>query len=342
MRYQWFSAKKWLSNPRNIKKLRPLVQGLFALFIIYLGYRFYLFYSWALGNRETYVPRPPGVEGFLPISALMGLKKLVLTGKYDMVHPAGLTILMAVLTISLVFRKGFCGWICPIGFLSNFLERIGLTFKVTIPVKRWVGVILGIPKYLLLAFFVNAVFFQMDIKAIDAFLNAPYNFAVDAKMLKFFLEPSSLTIKVLLGLLVISLFIRNFWCRYLCPYGALLGIVSFLSPTRIVRDKDLCTNCKLCTVVCPAGIKVHQKIQVLDPDCIGCEECVAVCPKKGSLTVRFAGRKAKPYLIATGIVTVFLGFWILGRLTGHWTSAITPETFRKYYQIMDMLTHPGM
>src|SRR5210317_2140562 len=102
-----------------IRLLRTLVQAGFTLFCLYTGYRFYLFYLWGTGQSLTYVPRPPSVEAFLPISALVGLKRLVLSGHYDMIHPAGLTIFLAAIFIAILLRKGFCGWICPVGFASN-------------------------------------------------------------------------------------------------------------------------------------------------------------------------------------------------------------------------------
>ena len=87
-------------------------------------------YLWASSQSDIYVPRPPSVEAFLPISALVNLKRLVLTGQFDTIHPAGLTIFMAALVIGLLLRKGFCGWICPVGFASNLAEAFSRRFKL--------------------------------------------------------------------------------------------------------------------------------------------------------------------------------------------------------------------
>ncbi|MCA1764708.1 MAG: 4Fe-4S binding protein, partial [Desulfobulbaceae bacterium] len=110
---------------KNLHHLRLAVQAAFALFCLYCGYLFYLFYRWAMGASESYVARPPSVEAFLPIGALVSLKRLVLTGVYDPIHPAGLTIFIAALLIGFLFRKGLCGWICPVGFTSNLVEKLG-------------------------------------------------------------------------------------------------------------------------------------------------------------------------------------------------------------------------
>lgn len=330
-----------LKNYKIIKLVRIAVQGSFALFCLYIGYRFFCFYEWAIGNSDQFIPRPPSVEAFLPISALLGLRKLIQTGQYDMIHPAGLTIFIAAIAIAFVFRKGFCGWICPVGFLSNTVERIGRFLKVKIPIKRWIGAILGLPKYALLAFFLYVIFFKMDLKSVDGFIQSPYNIAVDAKMLKFFLHPSSTTIYVISFLAIASLFVANIWCRYLCPYGAFLGIISILSPTRIKRDPESCINCKRCNEACPSGIAVSEKLEIFDPDCIGCEECVASCPKKGCLTPSFMGRSMNPFLLPIGVVGLFLAFWVVAKLAGLWDTVVPPLMFKKFYSMMNSFGHPS-
>ena len=127
-----------LLRDENLKKLRFLTQSAFARFCLYSGVRFYQFYLWALDKSEVYVPRPQSVEAFLPIGALMNLKLLVFTGVYDNIHPAGLTVLIAALVIGLLFRKGFCGWICPVGFASNLAERFSLKFKILRRLPIWI------------------------------------------------------------------------------------------------------------------------------------------------------------------------------------------------------------
>jgi polyferredoxin len=85
----------------------------------------------------------------------------------------------------------------------------------------------------------------------------------DIKMLYFFTDITPFAIWVLVSLVVLSILIRNFCCRYLCPYGALLGILSFLSILKIHRNQETCTNCKKCTRTCPVDIKVHKTRSVI-------------------------------------------------------------------------------
>lgn len=326
---------------RYLHRLRWLVQGGFTLFTLYAGVRFYLFYQWTLGNSATYVARPPSVEGFLPIGALVSLKRLLLTGVYDRIHPAGLTIFLAALVIGLLLRKGFCGWICPVGFSSNLVERLARKLKLLRRPPLWLDYPLLSLKYLLLGFFAYLILLKMSLQAIEAFSNTPYNLAVDARMLLFFLAPSTTTLWVMGGLVFATFFLRNFWCRYLCPYGALLGIMAWFGPVKIRRDAQTCIDCKKCEKVCPGSIRVAEKGTVNSPECLGCLECLAACPVNDCLQVSAYGRRRLPALfLPLGVVAVFLLFWAGAVVSGHWHSTVPLELLKKYYLLAADLSHP--
>jgi polyferredoxin len=324
-----------------IATLRTWVQAGFAVFCLFAGYQFYHFYLWAMEKSEVYVARPPSVEGFLPISALLGLKRFVATGRYDEVHPAGLTIFLSALIIGLLLRKGFCGWICPVGFASNLIERAGKKIRFVHHLPWWLDYPLLSLKYLLLAFFLYLILWQMNIGQIEAFIHSPYNIVVDGKMLLFFLEPSKLMVQVIILLVLLSFVLRNFWCRYLCPYGALLGLLSLFSPTQVKRHEELCIDCRKCNKVCPASIRISRKRGVRDAECIGCVECVEVCPQKDCLSLAFLNAKRTPiHLLPAAVLLVFLVFWVVAVYTGHWHTSISPEAARRIYPLSHTLMHP--
>ena len=112
-----------------------------------------------------------------------------------------------------------------------FRRKLGLPRLLDLPLRSL--------KYLLLAFFVYAVFFQMGPAAVADFLDSPYNRVADVKMLYFFERLSPFALKVILGLVVFSVVVPYAWCRYLCPYGALLGALSLLSPLKVTRHAAL-------------------------------------------------------------------------------------------------------
>jgi polyferredoxin len=330
-----------LIRPKWIKTLRSLIQAGFALFCLYAGYRFYLFYLWGTGQSSTYVTRPPSVEAFLPISALVGLKRLVLSGHYDMVHPAGLTIFLAAICIAILLRKGFCGWICPVGFASNLAEKTGKKLKILWKPPIWLDLPLLSLKYLLLFFFLYLIAWKMTLKQIESFHTSPYNLAVDAKMLLFFLAPSNLSAGIMFFLVFISFFIRNFWCRYLCPYGALLGLLALVSPFQVKRDEEACIDCKKCEKTCPASITLTSKKTIRTAECIGCTECVSICPVDDCLTLSVPGRKKNSILLLpAAVLSSFLLFYAVALINGLWYSEVPPEVMKKFYSIIADLPHP--
>ena len=76
----------------------------------------------------------------------------------------------------------------------------------------------------------------MSVPAIRAFLEGPYGIVSDVKMLNFF-RFLGLTGAIVVAVIVLaSVLVQNFWCRYLCPYGALMGLAALASPLRIRRD----------------------------------------------------------------------------------------------------------
>jgi len=335
------SGIRSLLGSLKIARLRTIVQAGFTLFCIFVGYRFYCFYLWTLDRSETYVSRPPSVEAFLPISALLGTKRLVLTGQWDPVHPAGLTIFLAAVAIAFLLRKGFCGWICPVGFVSSLVDKIGKPLRTDKSMPVWLDYPLLSLKYLILAFFVYIILLQMDLKAIEAFLDSPYNLVADAKMLDFFLQPSSLTLAVIGFLFLISLMIRNFWCRYLCPYGALLGILAVFSPVRVKRRASLCIDCKKCEHVCPAAIRITRNNTLRHAECIGCMECVEVCPQKDCLSMAVpAGKRLPIAVMPVAVLGLFTLFYVTALLTGHWHATVPLEVAKQLYQAAETFAHP--
>ncbi len=310
-----------------IRNLRVFLQLFILVYVLGIGLRFY-FYLRALSDGNVDVTKPYGVEGFLPISALLGLKQLLLTFRYDTIHPAGLTILISAILMSIIFKKSFCSHICPVGFVSETVAKLG---------KRWV-IPWFIPvwalKYVLLGFFIYIVL-TMDIGSIQAFMRSPYNIVADSKMLGFFLHPSMMTMIVLAALLALTFFFRGFWCKNLCPYGALLGLCSVFSPVKVKRDASACIKCGRCRRICPMGLSVDQKNTVWNPDCMGCHECV-----KNRQNPHCLNTTAVKYnrWIPACIVAVFIGMIGAAMLTGHWESSVTNELYKKYLQID--ISHP--
>jgi len=317
---------------------RMLVQAAFLLGCIWIGIEFHYFVKWGMSRgAESFVERPPGVEGFLPISALISLKYWIETGIINNVHPSGLIIFLAIVGGSLLLKKSFCSWFCPVGTLSESLWMFGQKlFGKNFTLPRWLDYPLRSLKYLLLLFFGAAVW-AMDADSMAAFIYSPYNKMADVKMYYFFAEMSGAavaTIRVLMGL---STVVKNLWCRYLCPYGALLGLASFLSPLKIRRTASTCIDCELCTKACPSNIKVHAVSTVRSDECTSCLQCVEVCPVKHTLEMRapVAKRGVPTWAVAALVVLVFIGVTGAGMMAGHWRNGMTRDEYLMRFPKID-------
>ena len=155
---------------------RAVVQWGFFVWIAVIGIRFGIFVRhFETGGATPLVSRPPGVEGFLPIGALASTKLWLATGTINPVHPAALVIFLSIVGMSLVAKKSFCSWLCPVGTLSEAAWKLGTRlFGRTFRVWRWLdGGLRGV-KYLLLLFFVKIILVDMPALALAAFLDAPY------------------------------------------------------------------------------------------------------------------------------------------------------------------------
>ncbi len=326
----------------DLVAVRNLLQVSLALLLLYIGWRFYLFVQhFATRGAAPYVERPAAVEAFLPLSALVATKNWVVNGIFDTIHPAALVIFLTILTVSIVFKKAFCSWLCPIGALSEALSRLGrkLFGRNLRPPKYVDWPLMGI-KYLILLFFVKAIVVDMPPVAIAAFVQSPYNKIVDVKMLEFFTGFGIGGAIVIGSLMILSALVSNVWCRYLCPYGAMLGLLSYLSVFHVTRSPARCTDCKLCTKACPNRIDVAVAHDVTSPECSGCLSCVNACPRAGALTLKAVGRwDVNPWLYPAIIVGVFIFAIVLAKLTGHWETSLTYADYAKLIPMASSLSH---
>lgn len=318
---------------RFMQPLRIAVAWGFLFFQLYLGVQFYRFVLYfRSGGATSFVPRPDGIEGFLPISALLSLKDWLAGGAINPVHPAGLVIFLAVLAVSLLLKRSFCSWICPVGTVSELLWKCGFTmFKRNFRPPRRLDIALRGIKYLLLAFFLWSILWAMSPEAVSAFIHSDYNKVADVRLLDFFLHPSGLSLGIILFLILLALPLRNPFCRFLCPYGALVGLISMLSPVKVTRDKKTCVSCGVCTQVCPSYIPVMQKERVMSEECIGCWRCVSHCRAEGTVAMKLTGRKVamNGFLFAALVVGIIWGGSLIGKATGHWHTGISLQEYAR-------------
>ncbi|MGO4882856.1 MAG: 4Fe-4S binding protein [Bryobacteraceae bacterium] len=328
--------------PDHSQRLRRAFQLAFLALNVWIGAQFVMFvHYYESGGHGLRIGRPAGVEGWLPIASLMNLKVLLSTGRVPRVHPAGMFLLVAFLGISWLLRKGFCSWLCPVGTLSEWLWKLGKqTFRRNWRLPRWLDIPLRGLKYILLGLFLYAVA-SMPVPAIQAFLEGPYGLVSDVKMLNFFRFLGLSGAIVLAFLVVLSVFVQNFWCRYLCPYGALMGLAALASPLRIRREASLCIDCAKCAKACPALLPVDKLVTIRSAECTGCLECVAVCPAEGALRMTAPrGRTVPAWMIGAAVAALFLGICGYARWAGHWHTNLPERMYLDLIPHASEFTHP--
>jgi polyferredoxin len=329
-------------SKKSASTFRIIVQWCFLFWVVGIGVRFALFIHALETGAAPLVSRPPGVEGFLPIGALVSLKYWLFSGSIHPVHPAALIIFLSILLMSLLAKKSFCSWLCPVGTLSEWAHKLGRSwFGWNFRIWRWLDFFLRGIKYFLLFFFVKLILLDMPAEALGGFLDAPYWAASDIKMLHFFTRMSVTTMVVLASMTLLSLLFKNFWCRYLCPYGALLGLVSLVSPFKIRRDETGCTGCQRCTAVCPSRIAVHTCTTISSPECTGCLTCTANCPEKDVLNMQpvFWKRPLPVWIYPTVVILIFLAGVGAGMANGYWFSSLSSADYEWLISLVPYLSH---
>jgi polyferredoxin len=343
------------STADGSQRIRHIVQGLFVVVNGWIGMQFWLWVKYfERGGTGLYVSRPAGVEGWLPIAGLMNTKYFLLTGHVPSIHPAAMFLFMAFVLMSLLAKRAFCSWLCPVGTLSEALWKLGRKiFGRNLRLPNWFDIPLRGLKYLLLGFFLFVVG-AMSAEALQNFMYTPYGLIADVKMLNFFRNIGE-TAAIVIGVLIVgSIIVQNFWCRYLCPYGALMGLVSLLSPVKIRRDADACIDCAKCARACPASLPVDRLVQIRSAECTACLECVAVCPAANALQLslapsrsaapgnRWLRRALSPIAVACILAYIFFGMVLFARATNHWQTNLPKDVYTSLVQHADEVTHPGM
>lgn len=213
-------------------------------------------------------------------------------------------ILAAVLLLALLVRRAFCGYMCPIGTITEWLgagaARLGFKPRV-VPPK--VDRVLAKLKYVVLAII---LYFTWTMAELEFRVADPCYALISRHG-----EDITFWAYVVSGAILIgALFVKIPFCRWLCPLAAVFHPFTRLGFTRVKRDEEFCTGCGLCSKVCPVAIPVAVVDQVTHARCLSCLSCVEVCPKfdKGALSWgpprRFGGHWPQGVVVGTVLFLV--------------------------------------
>jgi ferredoxin len=201
----------------------------------------------------------------------------------------GLSLSLFVIIGTLFFGRFFCSWVCPMGILNqmagSIFSRLRAADTVALNTYRTVY---RLKYYLLALFLVLAAFGSLQIGLLDpisfitrAFAVSVYP-AINHSQGWFYLKQPLFNGGTLLGFIFLAVILANrflprFWCRAICPLGALLGLLSFRPLLRIWRDVDRCTDCKKCLAHCHGGCDPHAALRITE--CHLCMNCIEDCPE---------------------------------------------------------------
>jgi len=226
------------------------------------------------------------------------------------------SFILAAITIvvTLVAGRFVCGWVCPLGSVHQFFSFVFKKAKLLKPRKEdksggrlaW--------KYAILIAVLVASFFTVDLVGFADPLSFLYRSFVTAVVpvlarvgaaftgLLYGLKLSSfgdaiaqffgtLSLNqtyqqgfflglIFLGIILLNVSKERFWCRYLCPAGALLGLLARWNVPKVRIDMEKCIKCNLCTLHCQTQANPYPNEEWRSSECVYCYTCAAICPTK--------------------------------------------------------------
>jgi polyferredoxin len=321
----------------TMQNIRRFSQGLFLLLFLFL-FLFLFIQTESKGNDEL---------GY-PVRLFLDFDPLILVTTLLTAHAAAKAFALSVITIivTLIFGRVFCGWVCPLGTLNNLVGSIRKKRPADLYVKGY-----RVKYYVLIAILASAVFSLQPVGIMDplsllirsfsvsvyplfnysvrsafdtiyaanpagvAAISEPVYTILKKTVLSF--EQSFYSQGVLIGMLFfliigLNLIEKRFWCKYLCPLGALLGILSRFSLLKRSVSEG-CTSCGVCTTACQGNAQPETKVHWRDTECLVCRNCDDICPQNavsfgfkptGKTAAMDLGRRRVIASAVSGIVAV--------------------------------------
>lgn len=207
------------------------------------------------------------------------------------VHESSVVLAVIGLLLSLLFGPVICGWVCPFGTFQEWLAKLGKRIfgkKYNNFVPKKLDSVLRYLRYGILAWvtYMTIVSGKLIFQDYDPYFTL-FNFWTGEVAVTGYIA-----LAVVIGL---SLFIERPFCKYACPYGALLGVFNLFRIFGIRRNAPTCISCKACTKACPMNIDVAGSGIVRNHQCISCLECTsdAACPVPATVDMMAFLGKAK-------------------------------------------------
>ncbi|MCA1954806.1 MAG: 4Fe-4S binding protein [Anaerolinea sp.] len=280
-------ATLWKRFTRRRIWIRSLVQLFFFVLIALIAVNHTLAES---GQGISWLSNA-SLHALCPFGGVVTLYQYATTGSFvQKIHESSFILMILGLLLAVLFGPVLCGWVCPLGTIQEWVGKVGRKlfkrrYNHFVPAR--LDAVLRYARYGVLAWVVymtaassTLIFAEYD----------PY-----FTLFNFWSSEVAIGGAVILGLtLLSSLFVERPWCKYACPYGAVLGLSNLFRVFRIRRNVGTCKLDKACDIACPMNIPVSQRTIVRDVQCISCLECTAEahCPVAGTVEFVAGGKKS--------------------------------------------------
>ena len=262
----------------SVKLIRTAVQIVFFLlvFLVVIGH--------SLEESGISIPFLKGasLHAICPVGGVVTIYQYITAGTFvQKIHEASFYLMIIVFITAIIAGPIFCGWVCPFGSFQEWISYIGKKIfprKYNHMIPKRLDSVLRYLRYgvLLWVLVMTAVSAKLVFSDFD-----PYY-----ALFNFWTGEVAITGFIALALVIfLSLFVERPFCKYACPYGALLGITNLFRIFSIRRNPNTCISCGKCDSACPMNIEVSNKSKIMDHQCISCLECTseAACPIAATL-----------------------------------------------------------
>lgn len=238
---------------------RRLSQIFFVGFLAFVGIRHQIVGGGPQGA--------PPIDSYCVFGGIETLFSWILKGEFLLkTNTSNIILLLATLTITIFMGAVFCGWICPLGAIQEFLNSLGKKiFGKSFNIPEKFDQIMRSSKYILLTLIV-----LMTIKTGKLWFEG-----YDPFKAFFHFKFDTLAYIILISFSLLALFIKRFWCKYLCPLGAIIFPLSRFGIINLQKTEDKCNECTHCDTSCSMDVKPSESIS--KTECIKCLNCMEKC-----------------------------------------------------------------
>ncbi|MCH5138193.1 4Fe-4S binding protein [Clostridiaceae bacterium UIB06] len=246
----------------------------------------------------------------LVFSQLKGIYSMTTKGNFNIGEAwPNLTAALIIITITIILGRFFCGWFCTFGAVNDFIYMVShKLFKIKFRINEKIDSKIKYIKYVILLFIVTIIWTSTS-TFFDSY--SPWNAFAAMGNISESVSQYTVGFIILAFILIGAIFIERFFCRYLCPLGAVFSVVSKLRIFKISKPTDNCGNCRLCTNNCSMGIELYKMDKVGIGECINCFKCIEICHRKNP-QASILNENVNPLFPSAVAIAAFTGLNSLG------------------------------